>query len=110
MPCVEPEVRIRLEKRKRGTAIVVFWCILFSLCSGCVTSREKPNPEIPRISVEDLKSRLDHPLLIIVDVRSDMAWKMSRSKIKGALRKNSGRVDSWAALLPKDRIIVTYCT
>ncbi len=110
MPCVEPEVRIRLEKRKRGAATMVFWCILFSLCWGCATSGEKPYPEIPRISVEELRSRFDHPLLIVIDVRSDMAWKMSRTKIKGALRKNSGRVDSWAALLPKDRIIVTYCT
>jgi hypothetical protein len=96
--------------RQTVAAIAAFSFILLFSCSGCVTSREKPDSEIPRISVEDLKSRLDHPLLIIVDVRSDMAWKMSRSKIKGALRKNSGRIGSWAALLPKDRIIVTYCT
>jgi hypothetical protein len=96
--------------RQTIAAIAAFSFILLSLCSGCATSREKTDSEIPRISVEELSSRLDHPLLIVIDVRSDMAWKMSRSKIKGAVRKNSGRVDSWAALLPKDRIIVTYCT
>ena len=64
--------------------------------------------EVPRISKEDLKEMLGKPDLVIVDVRTDSDWNASTFKIKGAVREDPGKVDSWIDKYPKDKTLVFY--
>jgi len=65
--------------------------------------------DVTRMSKEDLKAKLDDPNVVIVDVRSGSDWKSSEFKIKGAVREDSGNVDSWAAKYSTDKTLVLYC-
>jgi hypothetical protein len=62
----------------------------------------------PRMTKEELKSMLDHPDVIIIDVRLDGAWNKSRWKIKGAVREDPEKVNAWAYKYPKDKTLVFY--
>ncbi len=63
---------------------------------------------VPRISKEKLKAMLDNPDVMILDVRTGGDWKHSELKIKGAIRKQPKRFDSWANELPADKMLVLY--
>lgn len=65
--------------------------------------------DVPRMSKETLKAKLDDPDVIILDVRTGRDWKASEFKIKGALRESSDNVDAWAAKYSKDKTLVLYC-
>ena len=62
----------------------------------------------PRITTEELKSMLPDPKLVIVDVRRDQDWNSSEYKIKGAVRANPTKVESWASSFGKDKTFVIY--
>jgi rhodanese-related sulfurtransferase len=64
--------------------------------------------EVPRISKEDLKEMLGKPDLVIVDVRTDSDWNASTVKVKGAVREEPDKVDSWIEQYPKDKTLVLY--
>jgi len=61
------------------------------------------------MSVEDLKNILGKSGVVVLDVRSDRDWKLSKFKIKGAIREDPNDFKSWANKYPKDSFIVLYC-
>jgi len=63
----------------------------------------------PAISKEELQPMLGNPEVIIIDVRAGGDWTASDSKIKGAVREEPGKVDSWMDGYPKDKTLVFYC-
>lgn len=65
--------------------------------------------DIPRMSVDQLKSRLNDPSLILIDVRSPGDWNTSLIKIKGAFREVPDKEKEWAPKYDKDKTIVLYC-
>lgn len=65
--------------------------------------------EAPRIEKEKLKELLGKPELILIDVRSGTDWKTSTQKIKGAVREDPDKVETWMKKYPKDKTIVFYC-
>jgi hypothetical protein len=62
----------------------------------------------PRITTEKLKSMLGDPKLVIVDVRRNLDWNSSEYKIKGAVRADPTKVESWASSFGKDKTFVIY--
>ncbi len=64
--------------------------------------------EIPRISKEDLREMIGKSDLIIVDVRTGLDWDASTVKIKGAVREEADKVDSWIEKYPRDKTLVLY--
>jgi hypothetical protein len=66
--------------------------------------------EVPRIQADELKSRLNDPSLIVIDVRTDADWNNSQAKIKGAVRKLAKAVSDWASTYQKDQTLVLYCS
>jgi rhodanese-related sulfurtransferase len=64
--------------------------------------------EVPRISKEDLKEMLGKPDVVILDVRTSSDWNASAVKVKGAVREEADRVDSWIGKYPKDKTLVLY--
>ena len=64
----------------------------------------------PRISPEQLKEKLGQPGVSLLDVRIVSDWKKSDRKIVGALRVDPHDVSSWAKNIPKDSLVVVYCS
>jgi len=52
---------------------------------------------------------LGNPDLVIIDARRDGDWKLSKVKIKGAVREDLEKVDTWMNKYPKDKTLVFYC-
>lgn len=65
--------------------------------------------DVPRMIIEELRSQLGKPDLLIIDVRSTKDWEKSDVKIKGAIREDGNMFDSWVNKYPKDKTIVLYC-
>ena len=67
-----------------------------------------PVGEAPRITTQRLKTLLDDPGVVIVDLRHDLHWEQSGEKIPGAVRGTPKDV-SWAKQYAKDTFLVLYC-
>lgn len=79
------------------------------------TSTYQPNPPsedenatVPRISVADLKAKVDAKQVTVIDVRQDTAYMTAH--IPGSLHFAMTTVQANLANIPKDKPIVTYCT
>jgi rhodanese-related sulfurtransferase len=67
--------------------------------------------DVPRITIEDLKRRMDaHEPLTVLDSRAPDAWKGSDVQIPGSIRVPPDDVDEHLAEIPHDRLVVSYCT
>ena len=64
--------------------------------------------QVGSITIEQLLESLNHPEVLILDVRTSENWKASKDKIKGAVRKNPDHFDSWANEIPKNKYLVLY--
>jgi len=65
--------------------------------------------DAPRISKEELKSRLGDKDIVVIDVRTRYDWEKSDSKIRGAVREDPQDTASWAKKYTKEKTIVLYC-
>jgi hypothetical protein len=64
-----------------------------------------------RITKEDLKRRMDaHEPIAVLDTRSEGAWSKSDLQIPGAIRVPPDDVARHLSEIPRDRIVVPYCT
>ncbi|MHB8908956.1 MAG: rhodanese-like domain-containing protein [Syntrophales bacterium] len=96
--------------------------ILLSLAggSGCLAATQIAPDEgeicliavqdVPRMSVDELKARLNGPSLIIIDVRAPGDWNGSSTKIKGAYREVLEKIEEWAPRYDKEKAVVLYCS
>ena len=91
-----------MNKRSLLTALLILF-----LVGGCTMFQKPVNA--PRMTKDQLKSKLGSPDLLIIDVRYGKDWTESNLKIKGALREDPEAVDSWASKYPKDKTLVLYC-
>jgi hypothetical protein len=64
--------------------------------------------DIPRMTKEELKPMLGSPDVVVVDVRTASEWDGSDLKVKGAIREDPKKVNSWADKYPKDKTLVFY--
>ena len=92
-----------MKKQHRRLLIVL---IAFSALLACTAA----SANVPRMSKEDLKSRLGDGNTIIIDVRTGSSWEKSGSKIKGAIREDPGDIASWIKKYQKEKTIVLYCS
>jgi len=93
-------MKARLVRLVTGVIGVAALCMLAQLAIAA---------EVPRMTKEELKTKLDNPDVVIVDVRVGKDWKGSEFKIKGAVRGNPAEFSSWAEKHPKDKTFVLYC-
>jgi hypothetical protein len=94
--------------RKVFLAFTMFLLAGFMQTALCDETASGPE-SIPRMTKEQLKAKLGTSDFVIIDVRADHDWQDSNTKIKGAIRENPSRLDSWANNYPKDKTIVLYC-
>src|ERR1043165_389809 len=67
-----------------------------------------PPEAAARINVAELKQKLDAGEAVVYDTRAKTAY--DQEHIKGALSMPSNEVATRAGELPKDKLIVFYCT
>jgi rhodanese-related sulfurtransferase len=66
---------------------------------------------IPRITVEEVKRRMDaHEPLTLLDSRSADAWKSSDVEIPRSIRVPPDEVAKHLTEIPRDRLVIPYCT
>ena len=67
--------------------------------------------ESVRISREDVKRRMDAgEQIVFLDTRSDDAWRKADAQIPGSRRVPPDAVEQHFDAIPRDRLIVPYCT
>lgn len=67
-----------------------------------------PQDNVRRVTIAELRDMLDQGKAVVVDVRGDNAYNVEH--IKGALDIPENQLSSRAGELPKDKLIVTYCS
>jgi hypothetical protein len=88
---------------------IIAFLVTFVL-TGCLQNLVL-DAKVPRMTKEDLRSLLDNPEVIILDVRIADEWKRSDLKIKGAVHEDPEKdYKSWASKYPKDKTLVFYCS
>ena len=84
----------------------VFWVTAFALL---LTAGSAVATDAPRMTVEELNSRLGAPKLVVIDTRKARDWGSSATQIKGAVRRDPKAVASWAEEYERTQTIVVYC-
>ena len=83
---------------------------MVSLLTGCLANLAV-DTTTPRMMQEELKSVLGNPAVIVLDVRLESEWKMTKWKIKGAVRVDPEKdIDSWVGKYSKEKTLVFYCS
>jgi hypothetical protein len=98
-------------KKKIWYGLGVFLAVLLVASVSECRSAEKSVVQdgVPRVSCDDLKSRLNDGSLVVIDVRQPKEWEESPTRIVGALREDPNRISEWAPKYPKDATLILYC-
>ena len=86
-------------------------CLIFSLnliALGLFLFSSVFAEDAPKMTKEELIRILDHPDVIVIDVRHTESWQDSEFMIKGAVRGNPEYFESWADEYPKEKTLVLY--
>jgi rhodanese-related sulfurtransferase len=68
-------------------------------------------PESLRISAQDILRRMNRGEdVYFVDARNPVAWGKADTKLPAAVRVPADAVEQHLADMPRDRMIVAYCT
>ena len=66
---------------------------------------------LKRIAVEEIKRRMDRgEQILFIDTRNEHDWGESDIMVPGARRIHYGELEKHLDELPRDRLIITYCT
>jgi len=88
---------------------ILFLAIVMVVAAAAVFASSSAAQDVKRMTIEELKGMLGNPDLVIIDARKDGDWKLSKVKIKGAVREDLEKVDTWMNKYPKDKTLVFYC-
>ncbi len=76
--------------------------------SNPASSPNTPPDSIKRMTVSELRDALEQGKALVVDVRSEAQYK--EEHIKGAVNIPENQIASRAKELPKDKLLVFYCS
>lgn len=76
--------------------------------SAPATARNTPPDNVRRVTIAELRDMLEQNKAIVIDVRGDSAYEQEH--IKGALDIPEAQLSGRLGELPKDKLIVTYCS
>lgn len=87
----------------------IFSLLMVALFFNSLLAFAVASADAPRMSKEELKSRLGDKDIVVIDVRIGYDWEKSDSKIRGAVREDPQDAASWAKKYTKEKTIVLYC-
>ena len=90
-------------------AAVLYISALMFIVGG-ITPASAASIEVPRISVEQTRSMLGKPNVIIIDVRTTKTWWKSPTKISHAVREELGSMEQRVDKYPKTSTLIFYCS
>jgi len=67
-----------------------------------------PFPKVPRISLKESKVKLDKGQAVLIDVRSKESYDQAHAG--GALSIPEEQIDARLSELPRDKLLILYCT
>jgi rhodanese-related sulfurtransferase len=79
-----------------------------ALVTWSATGFTSGKEDIPRMKVEELKSLLGSPDVVVLDVR--LGGEIAPKRILGSVFENPEKVDAWSSKYPKRKKIVLYCS
>jgi hypothetical protein len=111
-PAIESLGAVSLREVKMRKVLFAFTIMLLSgFIQTALFAETVSGPEsIPRMTKDQLIAQPGNSDFVIIDVRADHDWQDSNLKIKGAIREDPSRLDSWITKYPQDKSIVLYCT
>jgi 3-mercaptopyruvate sulfurtransferase SseA len=74
---------------------------------GSLTT-QTPSDGVRRITVPELKDAVDKNAVLIIDARGPDQYAVEH--IKGSINILEGNLDTYINSLPRDKMIVTYCS
>lgn len=67
--------------------------------------------ESTRVTVDEVKQRIERgEQFAFIDTRNPKAWAEAETKLPGAIRVPADDVAGHINEIPRDRVIITYCT
>ena len=67
--------------------------------------------ESTRVTVDEVKQRIERgEQFAFIDTRNPKAWAEAETKLPGAVRVPADDVAGHINEIPRDRVIITYCT
>jgi hypothetical protein len=87
---------------------LLFIVIMAALVTWSATGFTSGKEDIPRMKVEELKSLLGSPDVVVLDVR--LGGEIAPKRILGSVFENPEKVDAWSSKYPKRKKIVLYCS
>lgn len=67
--------------------------------------------ETTRVTVDEVKERMDRgEQFAFVDTRNPQAWGEADTKLPGAIRVPVDEVEQRLDEIPRDHVVITYCT
>jgi 3-mercaptopyruvate sulfurtransferase SseA len=72
------------------------------------TTAPPPQDNVRRVTIAELREMLEQGKAVVIDVRGDAMYNTEH--IKGALNINEAQLNARAVELPKDKLIVLYCS
>jgi hypothetical protein len=97
--------------RRVTLALTLVLSITFIFVAGMAQHLQAMGKEIgvPMVTKEELKSMIDRPDVVILDVRESESWKEAKTKIQGAVREAPEKgVEPWISKYPPDKTYVLY--
>jgi len=108
--CGTKEGKVLMATKASSFAALLALALAALLVATAGIAAEVHEPDIPRMSIDELHGRLGDGTLTIYDVRIGGDWRESKSKIIGARRGDPYDVGRWSGELPKDGAMVLYCS
>jgi rhodanese-related sulfurtransferase len=67
--------------------------------------------EPTRVTVDEVRERMERgEPFTFIDSRNPKAWAESNMKLPGAIRVPAEEVEQHLSEIPKDRVVIVYCT
>ena len=67
--------------------------------------------EPTRVTVDEIQERMKRgEPFAFVDTRNPQAWGEAETKLPGAIRVPAGELEQHLSEIPRDRVVITYCT
>jgi rhodanese-related sulfurtransferase len=67
--------------------------------------------EATRVTVDEVRERMERgEPFTFVDTRNPNAWGESDVKLPGAIRIPASELEQHLEEIPRDRVVITYCT